>query len=84
MIAGTNHRRDRVEYMLYAVIFHGLLQTLCGGKLPANFRNIRNRKKCLVEFSCCQLFVEDRNILIRISVSILKLQFVRFVRRIAA
>jgi hypothetical protein len=71
MIAGTNHRKERAEYMLYAVIFHGLLQMLCGGKLPASFRNTRNRKKCFVEFSCGQLFIEYRNIPITISVSVL-------------
>jgi hypothetical protein len=84
MIAGTNHRREMAEYMLYAIIFHGLLQMLCGGKLPAIFRNTRNREKCLVEFSCDQLFGEDRNILIPISVSVLQLQLVRFLGRVAA
>jgi hypothetical protein len=69
--------------MLYAVIFHGLLQMLRGGKLPTSFRNTRNRKKCLHEFCCGQFFVEDSNIPIPIPVPVLQLQFVRF-RSLAA
>jgi hypothetical protein len=69
--------------MLYAVIFHGLLQMLFGGKLPTSCRNTRNRKKFLLECSCGQFFVEDLNILIPISVCVPQLQFVRF-RSLAA
>jgi len=69
--AGTNHKRERAEYMLYIFIFHGLLQTLCDGRMPASLKNIKKRQKCFVDFSCFRLFTGHLNIPNFISVDVL-------------